>query len=182
MYAVRLTPEADGKGYVVTVPDLPEAITQGETREEALEEAADCLEEAVANRMALKLEIPVPRAVRAGEVAVGVPAETAVKAAFYTTIQELRLSKVELAARLGVDEKEVRRLLDPHHPSKLNRIDQLLRKLGRRLVVGVRAGAGVVDADGGKPRKLPRRVAQAKPEAGGPNPPKTPHPARARLR
>ena len=51
------------------------------------------------------------------------------------------MSKVQLAAVLGVDEKEVRRLLDPYHPSKLNRIDELLRRLGKRLVVGFQSAA-----------------------------------------
>lgn len=40
---VKLTPDKDDGGYVVTCRDLPEAITQGDTREEALSEAADCL-------------------------------------------------------------------------------------------------------------------------------------------
>ena len=43
VYPVTLTPDPDG-GFVVTFPDWPEAITQGETRDQALEEAADCLE------------------------------------------------------------------------------------------------------------------------------------------
>jgi antitoxin HicB len=32
-------------------------------------------------------------------------------------MREARITKVELAKRLGVDEKEVRRLLDPHYGS-----------------------------------------------------------------
>ena len=51
-YAVRLTPDRAG-GYVVTCRDLQEAITQGESIQEALTEAADCLEEAIAARPVL---------------------------------------------------------------------------------------------------------------------------------
>lgn len=40
-FAVKLTPDKDDGGYVVTRRDLPEAITQGETIEQALVEAAD---------------------------------------------------------------------------------------------------------------------------------------------
>jgi predicted RNase H-like HicB family nuclease len=50
-YAVKLTPDKDVGGYVVTCRELPEAITLGETVEEALTEAADCLEEAIAGRI-----------------------------------------------------------------------------------------------------------------------------------
>ena len=44
-----------------------------------------------------------------------------------------------LAKRLGVDEKEVRRLLDPHYGSKLPHIAQAISVLGRRLVIGLEA-------------------------------------------
>ena len=55
--ALLTTDEKDG-GFVVTFRDLPEAITQGNSLEEALNEAADCLEEAIALRIDDKLEIP----------------------------------------------------------------------------------------------------------------------------
>lgn len=57
IYPVELKEEQEG-GYLVTFPDLPEAITQGDTKEEAIEQAIDCLEEAIANRIELKLDIP----------------------------------------------------------------------------------------------------------------------------
>ena len=135
-YPVTLVPEEQPGGFVVTLPDFPEAITQGDSEEEALREAEDCLEEAVANRIMMNIALPEPSVPAPGQQVVCLPAPTAVKAAFYSAIRELNLSKVQLAAVLGVDEKEVRRLLDPYHPSKLNRIDELLRRLGKRLVVG----------------------------------------------
>jgi len=138
-YPVTLVPDEESGGYVVSFADFPEAITQGDTAEEAIEQAEDCLEEAVANRIAMNLPLPKASPRAAGQALVSVPAPTAVKAAFYSAIRQLSVSKVQLAAMLGVDEKEVRRLLDPHHPSKLNRIDELLRRLGKRLVIGSQA-------------------------------------------
>ncbi len=38
-----------------------------------------------------------------------------------------------------VDEKEVRRLLDPRHASKMSRLEFALAALGQQLVVGVQA-------------------------------------------
>ncbi len=133
-YPVTLTPdEADG-GFVVTFEDLPEAITQGETMAEALSEAADALEEAVAGRIRRGDPIPTPSP-GAGRTAVPVPAQTAAKAALYLALRETGISKAELATRLGCDEKEVRRLLDPRHPSKLPRIQKALAALGKGLSV-----------------------------------------------
>ena len=44
-YAVRLTPDPEG-GFAVTLPAFPEVTRPGETREEALAEAVDLLDEA----------------------------------------------------------------------------------------------------------------------------------------
>ncbi len=43
-YAVKLEPDREVGGYVVTVPDVPGVITEGDTVEQSLERAADALE------------------------------------------------------------------------------------------------------------------------------------------
>jgi antitoxin HicB len=138
-YPVTLTPDETDGGFVVTFRDVSEAITQGDTTEEALEQAADALEEAIAGRIRRWEDIPAPSPAVDGERVVIVPIATATKAALYIAIRESQLSKVELAAKLGIDEKEVRRLLDPYHSSKLPRIEQALESLGKRLVISVQS-------------------------------------------
>ena len=71
-YPAKLTKEKNG-GYLVRFCDFPEAITQGESLEDALNEAADCLEEAVANRIEMRLEIPTPSELTHGQYLVSVP-------------------------------------------------------------------------------------------------------------
>ena len=132
-YAVKLAPDKNDGGYVMTCRDLPEAITQGETLEEALVEAADCLEEAIAARIEDGREIPPPTAAKRGERMVSVPPSMALKAAVYLAVREAGISNSELARRLALDEKEARRILDPRHPTKLPRIEQALAALGRRV-------------------------------------------------
>jgi antitoxin HicB len=131
-YAARLTLDKDG-GFVVRFRDLPEAITQGETIEEALAEGADCLEEAIAARIDDGREIPVPSAAKRGERVVSVPPSMALKAAVYLAVREAGISNSELARRMRLDEKEARRILDPHHPTKLPRIEAALAALGRHV-------------------------------------------------
>ena len=141
IYPLMLTPDKDDGGFVVKFVDLPEAITQGENVNDALSEAADCLEEAIANRIEMNLTIPNPSTVKGGQYAVPLSAQMAAKAALYIAIQEVGISKVELAKKLGCDEKEVRRLLDPHHPSKIPRIEAALSAVGKQLIVGVQTAA-----------------------------------------
>ncbi len=141
VYPVSLIPDAKEGGFVVTFVDLPEAITQGETVDEALREAADCLEEAIANRIVMGVSIPPPSRLKRGQHAVPVAAQTAAKAALYIALQEAQITKAELAKRLQCDEKEVRRLLDPRHPSKLPRIEAALAAVGHRLIVSLQSAA-----------------------------------------
>ena len=124
---------------VVSFRDLPECLTSGADEAEALFEAADALEEAIAGRMNRADVIPAPSPRRAGEHLVAVPAETAAKAALWVALRESGTSRIALAARLGIDEKAVRRMLDPRHRSSANRIHRALRALGRDLVVEIRA-------------------------------------------
>jgi len=136
-YPVRLTPDKLDGGFVVTCRDVAEAITQGDSVEEALREAEDCLDEAMHARMLNDMEIPQPTDAETGEYLVSVPVGTALKLSVYLAMREDHVSKSELARRMGVDEKEVRRALDPRHPTKAPRLEHALHALGRRVEVRV---------------------------------------------
>lgn len=127
--------------YLVTFPDFPEAATDGGSREEALQEATDALEEAIAGRINRGDPIPRPSSCKTGPVRVPVPAQMAIKAALYIAVKETGIRNTEQAKRLGADEKEIRRLLDPHHRSKLPRLEAALQALGKKLVIGIEANA-----------------------------------------
>ena len=132
----------DGAGVlVITFRDVPEAITQGKGEQDALWQATDCLEEAIAGRIADGREIPSASRARRGERSIPVPAPMATKAALYLAMREAGLNNVQLARKLGCDEREVRRMLDPRHPTKLPRIKVALDALGKRLVVSVEEAA-----------------------------------------
>lgn len=135
-YPVRFA-AADEGGYVVTCRDLPQLITQGEDEQDAQEQASDAMDEVFAAYMIEGIDFPAPSKPKRGEHLVSPPAETMAKAALYVAMREAGISKIQLAKQLGVDEKEVRRLLDPHYHSKLPRIAQAISLLGQRLVIGL---------------------------------------------
>lgn len=140
-YAVKLSPAEEG-GFVVTCRDLPQLVTQGDDLAHAMREVVDAMDEVFAAYMQGGLALPTPGRVRKGERLVSPPAETMAKAALYVAMSEAGITKVQLAKRLGVDEKEVRRLLDPHYGSKLPRIAQAIGVLGRRLVISLEGAIG----------------------------------------
>jgi antitoxin HicB len=121
--------------YVVSVRDLPEVVTAGYTLQEALDLAADAIEVIVEGRMDDNDDLPVPSTVEPDERAISLPAHLAAKASVYAAWKAAHVSKSELARRLDRNETEVRRILDPHHGTKLDQLDQAARALGARLVI-----------------------------------------------
>ncbi len=137
-YSVVLTAAPEG-GFVVTCRDLPQLITQGENQADALAQAADAMDEAFATYMQNNMTFPAPSTIEPGEYWVAPPAQTIAKAALFCAMRSAGMTKVQLANKMGIDEKEVRRLLDPHYASKLPRIAQAIGTLGKRLVIGLEA-------------------------------------------
>ena len=134
--------EKDEAGFfLVTFPDIHFAATDGKTMAEALEEARDCLEEAIAVSITDNLNYPFPSPIRKGLHAIPLTARMSAKAALYIAVRETGIRKSELARRLGVDEKEIRRMLSPRHQTKLPRIEQALSALGYQLSVSLQKAA-----------------------------------------
>lgn len=140
-FAYPVDLETDGAGRTVVVfPDFPCTATDGADRTEALAEAPDCLQEAIARYLANREPLPPPSPAR-GRPTVAPGAVMAAKAALHAALRESKLSNTALAARLGVGENEVRRLLDPKHSSKIGRLEAALTVLGQRLEITVKPAA-----------------------------------------
>ena len=137
-YPCQLTPDEDG-GLVATFPDVPEAITGGRNRAEALAMAEDALATALAGYVHEKWDIPTPSEAAAGQVSVPVPTVVAAKLALYSAMRVQHITKVELADRLGVSESAVRKLTNPDHRSHMGQVQKALRVVGRSLRVEVTA-------------------------------------------
>lgn len=134
-YPARFLTEKNGKGFHVRFPDLPEALTGGADLDDTREQAADCLAEALAGRIARGDSIPAPSKLKHGQYPVSVPLYLAPKLALYLAMRERGLRNTELAKRLGISETVVRRMLDPKHNTKPEKMQAALSALGKRIVV-----------------------------------------------
>jgi antitoxin HicB len=135
-YPAILTPDPDG-GFTVTFRDVPEAITEGDTREEALLRAEDALESALAMYIGAKEPLPVPSNAEAGEEIVPLSALGMAKTALYDAMREQDVGRAELARRLRWHLPQVSRVLDPRHASRMEHVEAALAALGLRLIVEV---------------------------------------------
>jgi antitoxin HicB len=135
-YPARLKPQAEG-GYVVTFPDIPEAITQGEDVEDALKHAADGLESALEFYFEARRPVPPPSKPKRGQKLVELPLSVAAKVLLLNEMLRQKVRPAELARRLGTTPQDVNRLTNIRHASKIDGVDNALRALGKRLEVNV---------------------------------------------
>ena len=136
VYPCNLTPDyEEGRGFVVTFPDVPEAITGADTEEESIFLAEDALVAALSAYVQFGKDIPVPSSPIDGQRLVAVPPVPAAKLALYTAMREQGLSETELGARIGLDDRAVRNLLDPDYGSHMSQVEKALKLVGRSLVV-----------------------------------------------
>ena len=136
-YPYELRPQPEG-GFTITFPDLPEAITQGESEEDAAAMAEDALVTALSFYTDGGERLPPPSPARGRPLAY-VPPLVAAKLALHDAMLIARVSNVALARQLGTDEKTVRRLRDPLHQSRINQVDAALRLLGKRMGIVIEA-------------------------------------------
>jgi antitoxin HicB len=139
-YAAALFPDPDG-GFTVTFRDVPEAITEGDTREEALLRAEDALESALAMYIAAKEPLPASSQPEPGEALVPLSALGMAKTALYEAMREQGVGRAELARRLRWHLPQVSRLLDLRHASRMEQVEAALAALGLRLIIDVARAA-----------------------------------------
>jgi antitoxin HicB len=136
-YPARLVPDEDGR-LVVHFPDLPEALTDGADAAEALTEASDCLSEALAGRIVDREEVPIPSAAGADMHLISPEPTIALKVALYDALRAAAIDTADLAQRLGIDERQAARLIDPKARTPLSKLEAALSALGYTIGIEVR--------------------------------------------
>jgi antitoxin HicB len=133
-YRYTIEPQENG-WWLVRFPGIPEALTEGETEEEARANALDCVVAALEGYMKTGRPLPREGAGHSGADRVVLPSLVTAKLAVYETMRTCGWSKMRLAKELGVPENSVRRLLDLHHSSHMWVIDEALGKMNTELPI-----------------------------------------------
>ncbi len=140
-YPAAFLQDAEVGGYTVTFRDVPEAITEGETLEEAVLQAEDALESALAMYVSNHEALPVASPLQKDERMISLSALGMAKAALYDAMIEQRVGRAELARRLRWHLAQVNRVLDFRHSSKMEQVEAALAAIGLRLIVNVARAA-----------------------------------------
>lgn len=134
-YHFRITP--DGGGFMASCRDIPEALTGGDTYDEALEMAQDALITAMDFYFEDSRKVPTPSAPEEGEVFVDLPTSLVVKVLFLNEMIDQSVKPVELARRLHTTRQEVNRILTLKHATKIDSMHAAFKALGKDLSIRV---------------------------------------------
>jgi antitoxin HicB len=139
-YPLKLTPDENGT-IIAQAVDVPGALTVGKDEPDAIVQAGDALTTLFAYLIAGGEPIPPPSRPKRGQPCAALPPLVAAKLAIYEAMRAAGLTQASLAERLGCDPRQVRRLLDLDHRSRLDQLEAALAVLGKRLVIEVRDAA-----------------------------------------
>ncbi len=131
--------EEDREGFVVTFPDMSEAITGGFTFRDSLILAEDCLVVALEGYIVAGRKLPTPSPYQEGQELLTVQPVIAAQLDLYTAMREQGINRAELAERLAISNEDADRLLSLDYRTPIGEVMQALRAVGRDLAVSERA-------------------------------------------
>lgn len=134
-YPARLQKERDG--YVVSFRDIPEALTSGTTRKEAIEMAGDALATAMEFYFEDRRQVPMPTKARKGEELIDLPASVAVKVLLLNEMLKENVTPSKLARKLDASPQTVTRIVDLHHATKIDTLADAFKAIGKTLTFSV---------------------------------------------
>ena len=135
-YLAVLTDDPDGC-VNATFPDVPEAITFGDDRADALRSASEALGLALRGYLADGRDLPEAKAV--GEDMVGPYLDDLLKIVFIESFRRSNVSREEFARSSGLKAWKVDALLDADAANGIAELENALTVLGRKLRVQVEA-------------------------------------------
>ena len=127
---------ADEGGFTITFSDFPEAISEGDTLEEANYNATEVLDLTLKSRMEDNEPIPLPHSESGANVHMIAP-DVNIQAALLVKLNRGEKKFSDLARTLGTSWPAVSRLEDPKHWPSLRQLDKLAAALGKRLVLSL---------------------------------------------
>lgn len=129
----KVNVEPDTSGFLVTFPDIPEALTSGSTIEEAMVMASDALRTALEFYFEDKRVVPSPSKIKVGDKFIELPLSLSAKVRLLNELVSQEIRPAELARRMDVRPQEVNRLIDLHHATKIDSIQAAMKAVGKEL-------------------------------------------------
>ncbi len=130
MYEYPINVHQENDHFWSSCPDIPEAHSAGDTREELLHNAVDGIELALSIYVDQRRVIPMPSECAEGQEPIRLPVTACAKIVLWNTLCDRGMSKADLAAAIGLSHTVASRLVDFEHKSKIEQLEGALATLG----------------------------------------------------
>lgn len=134
LYPALFEHDKSAKRYTVSFPDLPEAMTEGATLEEAIFNASEVLTLTLEGRVDEGIEVPRPFVKK---IARYIAPSARTQAALLLRWAKGDHTIAEIARALNTSWPAVSRLEDLHHLPSLQQYERDVASVGRRLVISL---------------------------------------------
>ncbi len=136
-FPVKISLDDNGE-YLVTFPDIPEAVTSGESKELAMGNAIDALESALDFYFDDKRLIPIPGDLKKEQPFVTLPGTVSAKALLHNEMLAKGIKKAELARRMNMAPPNIERIFQAKHGTRFETLEAAFQALGKSLEINVR--------------------------------------------
>ena len=137
LYPAQITFDKNDNRFFVQFPDIPEAITERESEEEAFFNASEVLTLAIEGRLEEGIEVPQPSQCIKHQKFIS----PSVRAQASLLIRWAKLSgdhtTSEIARSLNTSWPAVSRLEDPKHWPSLRQLEKVANVLGQQLIISM---------------------------------------------
>lgn len=127
--------ERDGKGCMVSFPDILDALTCGQTPGDAREMAADDLINAFECYFEEQRKVPMPS--KDGQDFIHAPLSVWLKVLMLNEIIQSNETQASIAQQAGVARQEMQRIKSLCHNTKVDTISKIMTTLGKQIQVTV---------------------------------------------
>jgi antitoxin HicB len=139
-YPVTFTHD-ENDTIIAEFPDVPEAMTVGSDEKNAVDWAQDALIVALSGYIEDRRDIPPPSKAKKDQKLVHLPPQIAMKIAIYQSMRDQKVTQANLGQCMGIDGRQVRRILDLDHNTTLSQLTSALKCLGKELIIDIRDAA-----------------------------------------
>lgn len=138
LYPAKITFSNQDARFTVEFLDFPEAITEGASLEEALQNAAEVLTLTLEGRMDEEMQIVAPTNFTKKNKNIYYIAPAArVQAALLVKTSLSSVTKAAIARSLETSWPAIARMENPHHSPTLRQLEKLAAAVGKRLVISL---------------------------------------------
>lgn len=137
LYPAQISFDKDDSRYLVKFPDMPEAITEGESEEEAFFNASEVLTLAIEGRLEERLEIPQPSQCIGEHVLISPSARAQAALLIKWAKMHGDHSTSEIARSLNTSWPAISRLESPKHWPSLRQLEKVANVLGQQLIISM---------------------------------------------